>query len=288
MDYYNRIQLALNYIEQHLHDALNIRDIAAQAHFSPFHFQRLFLAISGFSVHEYIRKRRLTEAADQLRHSNDSVLQVSLAFQYQSQEAFTRAFQSYTGLTPGKFRHSITDFTGQSRMDFLDFRSQSKGALRMNLPVMVQLNRTAIIGWEYPTNLNQDTHYQEIPGFYDDFGRNGRFLHIDGKTAPGMSYGIACRFQENGDFSFIIGEQVDENATPGEGYVRFEIPEGNYAEFKAFGGTELVQQTRDYIYGTWLPESNYERREGPDFEITDVLRSTFPNDQRVKIYIPVD
>ncbi|MNY73804.1 Bacterial transcription activator, effector binding domain [compost metagenome] len=71
-------------------------------------------------------------------------------------------------------------------------------------------------------------------------------------------------------------------------YVYFVIPAGNYAMFKAYGHTSLTQATRDYIYGTWLPNSGYERREGPDFEITDVMNSSFPDHMRLTIYIPVD
>ncbi|MEH6979958.1 GyrI-like domain-containing protein, partial [Bacillus pseudomycoides] len=101
-------------------------------------------------------------------------------------------------------------------------------------------------------------------------------------------YGIACNFHDDGNFSFIIGEEVQGSAAElDNGFVNFEIPEGKYAEFKINGSADLVQNTRRYIYGTWLPNSNYERREGPDFEITDVLQSIYPNQMKVIIYIPI-
>lgn len=103
-----------------------------------------------------------------------------------------------------------------------------------------------------------------------------------------MSYGIACNFHDDGNFSFIVGEEVQEFACELEkGFVNFEIPEGKYAEFKVNGTTDVFQNTRRYIYGTWLPNSNYERREGPDFEITDVLQSKYPNQMKMTIYIPI-
>ena len=68
----------------------------------------------------------------------------------------------------------------------------------------------------------------------------------------------------------------------------FEIPEGKYAEFKVDGPVGIAQNTWRYIYGTWLPNSNYERREGPDFEVTDVCNSSYPERMMMKIYIPVE
>ncbi|WP_379153025.1 effector binding domain-containing protein [Paenibacillus sp. sgz5001063] len=291
MSYYQRIQLSLDYIEEHLQEELRITEIAGKACFSAFHFQRMFLAVSGFTVHEYIRKRRLTEAAKHLRHSSESVLQISLDCQYQSQEAFTRAFQSYTGVTPGKYRKSLDMITAsQQKINFLELHKNTEGDVeQMDKPTLIQLERTPIIGCRYKTSLNGDGHYADIPAFYDDFGRHGRFMPITEKVSPGMSYGISCDYQDNGDFSFIVGEAVSETAPlPDENYHRFILPAGKYAMFKAYGPASLTPTTRNYIYGTWLPNSGYERREGPDFEITDVMNSSFPDHMRITIYIPVD
>lgn len=78
-----------------------------------------------------------------------------------------------------------------------------------------------------------------------------------------MSFGISTNFHDEGHFSFIIGEEVKEmNTTLEKGFVNLEIPEGKYAKFKVNGTTELVQNTRRYIYGTWLLNSKYERGDG--------------------------
>ena len=74
MNDYERIQNAVQFIEEHLQNDLNITDIAAKSCFSPFHFQRLFQAISGFSVYQYIRNRRLSEAALLLEKTDRSIL----------------------------------------------------------------------------------------------------------------------------------------------------------------------------------------------------------------------
>lgn len=74
----------------------------------------------------------------------------------------------------------------------------------------------------------------------------------------------------------------------GSDFVNLEVPEGKYAKFKVNGPVGMAQNTRKYIYGIWLPNSNYERKEGPDFEVTDVCNSVYPNRMSMKIYIPIE
>ncbi|WP_017472134.1 AraC family transcriptional regulator [Amphibacillus jilinensis] len=288
MDYFERIQKSIEYIERNLQDELNITEVSSKSCFSVFHFQRLFQAITGFSVQQYIRDRRLSEAAKLLKETEKNILEIAISFQYGSQEAFTRAFVNCFGITPAKYRKEETIISQQIKINFLDYKNRMKGDISMNKPEITLLNKKHIIGYEYKTNLNNEKYFAEVPGFYIDFGRNEYYQRIPKKITPNMSYGISTNFHDDGHFSFIVGEEVQESNTELEnGFVNFEIPGGKYAEFKVNGTTDLVQNTRRYIYGTWLPNSNYERKDGPDFEVTDVLNSTFPNEMKMKIYIPI-
>ncbi|TQK53784.1 AraC family transcriptional regulator [Brevibacillus sp. AG162] len=288
MDTYKRIQDAIDYVEEHLQEEMNISEIASRAHFSAFHFQRLFQAISGFSVQEYIRKRRLSEAARALKQTSDNVLEIAVAYQYQSQEALTRAFEKQFGITPGKYRKENRSLPYQAKMDFLTFRQTIKGEITMNKPTITTLDEILIIGRRFRTSLQDEKYFTDIPGFYQAFGSNQDFLRIPNKAAADMSYGISCEFADDGSFSFVVGEAVHgfPEELP-EGFISLALPAGKYAEFKVNGDVDLVQNTRRYIYGTWLPNSNYERTEGPDFEVTDVWGSRFPDAIKMSIYIPL-
>ncbi|MCM3595152.1 effector binding domain-containing protein [Metabacillus idriensis] len=287
MDTYHRIQKSIEYIETKLFEELKIQNVAAQSYFSPFHFQRMFQAISGFTVQEYIRNRRLSEAAVLLK-KDIPIIQIALDCQYGSQESFTRSFSAFSGITPSKYRKSQAALKLQPKINFLAFQHNLKGEIHMNKPQIVNLPPIQIIGCEYKTNLNNDAYFEDIPGFYHDFGMNEYFMKIPGKLAPGMSYGIACTFEDDGGFTFVIGEESKAcDAKLDAPLIQMKIPEGKYAEFKVNGSADLVQNNRKYIYGTWLPQSNFERREGPDFEVTDVLGSSYPEKMKMKIYIPV-
>lgn len=98
------LQNAIQYIEDNLTEELDINDIAAKAYVSSFHFQRIFSALCGFTIGEYIRNRRLTLAGEELSHSSERVIDTAVKYGYDSQDSFTRAFTKFHGITPSAAR----------------------------------------------------------------------------------------------------------------------------------------------------------------------------------------
>ena len=94
------IQKALVYIEANLTENLEVREIAKHAHLSPFYFQRIFAALCGISVGEYIRSRRLALAGEELAGSDSKVIDVAAKYGYESPDSFGRAFQRFHGISP--------------------------------------------------------------------------------------------------------------------------------------------------------------------------------------------
>ena len=94
------IQSAVHYIEDNLTEDLQIGDIAAKAYVSPFHFQRIFSALCGFTVGEYIRNRRLAFAAQELSADNAKVIDIAVKYGYDSPDSFARAFTKLHGISP--------------------------------------------------------------------------------------------------------------------------------------------------------------------------------------------
>lgn len=289
MDYYYRIQNAIEFIEINLKENIEIIEVAKQACFSIYHFQRLFQSISGFSVQNYIRKRRLTEASFYLTHSDKSILEIAIDFQYGSQEAFTRAFESCFGITPAKYRNSKESFQDyQGKINFIDYKKKIHGDLYINKPTIINLNKTYLYGYEYFTDLDEEKYFVDIPNFYQDFGVNKYYLNIVERVMPSHSYGLSCNFKNDGKFSFVVGEAV---RTPvdhkDDGFINIEIPEGKYAVFKVEQSVDVVQNIWRYIYSNWLPNSNYKLRDGYDFELIDVCSSKYPDKMLMKIFIPL-
>ena len=103
-DYAERIIRVLVHIQQNLDDALPLEDLAAIAHFSPFHFHRVFTGMVGESVKQYVRRLRLERAAMRLKHGERPVTSIAFEAGYETHEAFTRAFRSAFGRSPSEFR----------------------------------------------------------------------------------------------------------------------------------------------------------------------------------------
>jgi AraC family transcriptional regulator len=104
------INKALGFIEKHLGDDIVLEDIAAANNISVFYLSHVFVTVTGFPVMQYVRNRRLTEAAKRLQRGAPNILNIALAYGYESHGAFTRAFVARFGVSPKECRddgHSI-------------------------------------------------------------------------------------------------------------------------------------------------------------------------------------
>lgn len=110
MNWISGLQKAIDYIESHLTEELEAADIAAQANYSPYHFQRVFGILCGYSLGEYIRMRRLTLAGSELASTDIKVIDAALKYGYDSPESFGRAFS---------WDNASTGEVGQSKVKIL-------------------------------------------------------------------------------------------------------------------------------------------------------------------------
>lgn len=105
-DYHQRMLEVVQHIRSHLDDDLNAEDLARVAHFSKYHFQRIFQGMIGETVQAFVRRIRLERAATELRRSDEAVVRIARRAGYTTQEAFTRAFREQFGQPPAEYRDS--------------------------------------------------------------------------------------------------------------------------------------------------------------------------------------
>lgn len=101
-----KIQKSIDYIEKHLNEKIKLGEIAKQSHFSEFHFHRLFHKAVGTSVMEYVRKKRLSEAAIELAVTHGKITDIAFKYQFSSEESFSRAFKKVYGASPRDYRNT--------------------------------------------------------------------------------------------------------------------------------------------------------------------------------------
>ena len=105
MYWIKEMQSAIDFIEDRLAEELTIEDIARSANSSSANFQRIFSIVTGMTVGDYIRSRRLTLAGNELKESDAKILDIALKYRYETAESFTKAFTRFHGVTPSAAKH---------------------------------------------------------------------------------------------------------------------------------------------------------------------------------------
>ncbi len=118
MDWLDSMNRAMDYIELHLTDKIEYEQLAKIVCCSVYHFQRMFSFMSGVSLSEYIRRRRLTLDAIELQNSNTKIIDIAMKYGYESPEAFSRAFKGMHGVAPKATRNMGIMLKAYPRMTF--------------------------------------------------------------------------------------------------------------------------------------------------------------------------
>lgn len=110
------IKKIVNYIEEHLEEDLSLDHIAGVFHYSKFYLAKVFAEETESTIYQYIKGRRLTLAAEKLVETKQPIVDIAFEARYNSQQAFTLAFQQLYHCTPQVYRKSRTFYPGQSRI----------------------------------------------------------------------------------------------------------------------------------------------------------------------------
>ena len=274
---------SIEYIEQHLYDKVSVHEIAAASHYSTYHYSRVFRALVGDTPKEYLRKRRLTLAAKRLLTDEVGILELAMDCQFDSQEAFTRAFKAQFNMTPAKYRKINEPFRllykkpfCEEDMDFLQNRISME-------PDIIQQPAMKIVGIA--------TQYEDgdlsLPKLWSAF-RPYRD-NIPNRVGSDF-FGIYESYEESGDkttFVYICSAQVSNFNDVPSGMITRELEAQTYARFTHVGPITQLEDTLRYIWGSWLPKSDYEYADKPDFELLPAGFNNVDPENKIYLNIPV-
>lgn len=279
---------ALDYIEQHLDDEIDEQEIAKCAYCSVYHFKRMFSYLAGISLHEYIRRRRLTLAALELQSSHVKVIDIAVKYGYQSPDAFTRAFQNQHGITPTEMRITNLSLKVYPPMTFrlsigggepMRFRIEKKEAFHVIgiTNRVTPIDRGEHLGVEHVWKSTDSNTYTELIAF-NNIAPYG-ILHVN--VGEGIGGGKS-------DYDYYLSI-ASTNPCP-EKFSQLFIPSMTWAviNVKVPWGPEKWQQ----IYGEWFPSSGYEQIEGPTIQVgpeiqIGVEKQIMTEEVEVEYWIPV-
>ena len=231
-------QESIDFMERNLTDELDIEEIAGKAALSPFYYQRIFGALCGMTVGEYIRARRMTLAAQELNRKDVKVIDVAVKYGYDSPDSFTKTFQKFHGITPSQAREP-----GAQLRSFapLHIKITMEGGSMLEYSIVEKAPFT-IIGVKRP--FNSETSYQEIPKFWDEWMAQGEKRPIMG------TFGV-CIDMKGKDFDYWIADLYFPWEEIPEGCETRMIPGSTWAQFPCTIAT--LQDTNTKIWSEWLP-----------------------------------
>lgn len=253
MDILDKLNAAIRYIEENLCAEFKIDVAAKKACLSTDSFLRFFSYITGMTLNEYIRRRKLTVAARDIGDKKQYIVDIAIKYGYDSAAAFSRAFLKQHGMTPSEFRKkggSLKIYPPAS------FHIAVKGAKEMDFRI-VELDEMKVYGVsrkyagqgyrnrEELRHIMWSEEWDDVPGKLCD----GRWNQPGNTTYDGEWFGI----WDNGGYMIARKSKNDDL----EEYI---IPAGKYAAFMTERGGnawEELPKLSELIYESWLPDSEY-------------------------------
>lgn len=269
----NMILKAIEFIEAHLQEPISVQDVCTLSSLSPWQFQRVFRAVVGDSIGNYIRGRRLAQAANVLQTTKPfpRILDIAIEFQFGSQEAFSRAFKRAYGINPGEIRSLPLSRlpTAKPRLDWNKLIQLNNGIKKE--PRFQMFGSKSFIGISniIKSPLGIDTAFDgEVARQWEFFDQKRTTIE---NRIRGFSYGFAFSSgleMEEENLCYLAAVEVPETLDVPAEMEAFSMKEEQlFAVFEVTGFLESCHVTTDYIYGIWLPQAKFIRGCGPDIEL---------------------
>lgn len=267
MDWQERMNAAMDYLEDHMEGEIDWGRAAAEANCSTIHFLRMFEVISGVSAGEYVRRRRLSLAAIGLSAGGARVIDQALRFGYESPDAFSKAFRREFGISPSEARQPGIRLKTWPRFSFTVVL---KGSIPMNFRIE---NHEAIRFTGLPLRTTSEKSSAEIPLFWLETRDDGRREAFEKAMRPDSKLDIMGVCLDDFDsktreFTYLIAiETPNDRSHLPKGCVDVTAKPMTWAIFESHGPMPTaIQETWKKVMGEWFPTSGYEHAAAPDFE----------------------
>ena len=278
MEWFERLNQSLNYIEEHLTDEIDYEQLGRIACCSAYHYQRMFTYMAGITLAEYIRRRKMSLAAVDLQGGDERIVDIAEKYGYSSPTAFNRAFRSVHGIAPS----SVKD-EGISVKSFppIVFNIAVKGAAEMNYRIETK-EAFRIIGVSAPLDKEIENNFTVVPEMWQEAAVNGTIQKLAGMMDTplmGLLGVSACNDEEQWKYFIAVS-----STKSGDEFEEYTVPASTWAIFFGTGTNRSIQELEQRIITEWLPTSGYEYANAPDIE---VYLNPDPQNAQYEVWIPV-
>lgn len=279
MEWVERLNQSIDYIEEHLRDDIDYAQLGRIACCSAYHYQRFFTYVAGMPLSEYIRRRRMSLAAVELQSGDAKVIDVAEKYGYGSPTAFNRAFQSVHGMAPSVVKNPGVQLKSYPPLHFqiavtgaeqLNYRVESRPAFR-------------VLGLASPLAADLEQNFAAVPQLWQQLAEGDTLPRLLGlmQAPPDGLLGVsACGDDEQ--WQYLIGVASQQ---PAADWAEYQVGAFTWAIFSGEGACpQAIQQLERRIITEWLPTSGYEYDNGPDIEL---YLNPDPTDAKFEVWLPV-
>ena len=278
MEWIERLNQAINYMEEHLTEQVDYEELGRIAGCSSYHFHRMFSYMAGMPLSEYIRKRKMSLAAVDLQGGKIKIIDAAEKYGYSSPTAFNRAFQSVHGIAPSAIR---TEGVSVKSFPPITFKLTVKGVEEMKYRIETK-EAFRIVGVSVPLEKEIEKNFAVIPSKWQEIAVNGTLERLTSmmNTEPMGVLGVStCNEEEPWRYYIAVSSSMD-----GEGLEEYTVPAATWAIFSGSGTNQSIQELEKRIVTEWLPTSGYEYGSAPDIE---VYLNPDPENAQYEVWIPV-
>jgi len=269
VDYVERVNRAIDHVVSNLASPLRLDDVARAASFSPFHFHRVFRAVVGVTLNQFVKRVRLERAMYRMSHApGRSLTEIALDCGFQSSSDFSRSFKQRYGVPPSAFDLKTWRATRRDDLEGLIVDDHGRPVLQRLSPgenpdgfevelVDLPPRRMAYLRVLDPYHGGVVEAAERLLAWADERG-----------LADGSWYGYQWEDPDIvalEDCRYDVAVEVGDTAVGGE-VGAIEFPALRVAQVEVKGSIDLEQRALDWLFGTWLPESGYVPDEQPCFE----------------------
>ncbi|MGW3566553.1 AraC family transcriptional regulator [Streptomyces sp. NPDC000941] len=283
----DRLNQAMEHIERHLDQSIDGAGLARIAATSEYHLRRMFSALAGMPLSEYIRRRRLTVAGAEVLAGDESLLEIAVRYGYGSGEAFARAFRAMHGVGPGEARRSGAALVSQPR---LTFRLTIEGSSSMRYRV-VDRPAFSVVGFKARVPLVHVGPNQALIDFIrgiepEALERLEKLSDLEPQGIVAVCDDLDPSRAEGTELDYYHGV-ITSAVAPPEGAAVLPVQAGGWAVFTTSGPMpEAIQYLWRDVFTEWFPSNPYRSRPGPE-----ILRTRLSPDKAeadAELWLPVE
>ncbi|MDF2542490.1 MAG: AraC family transcriptional regulator [Herbinix sp.] len=268
---YETMQNVINYCENNLYNEITMNELSEMSGYSIYHFCRLFQKVIGCGPMEYIRKRRLSNAAIEISFGHRYIKDIGFTWGFNSHENFVRAFKNQFGISPIQYRETKNSLNLFHKFDVIKEHSFENFGIS---PRFVSKPSFKLAGFRCRTSFHNNANKIDAPQHWNKYHACKLYDKIGKKIDPALRWDIGMLTDHDansGDISYVIGVQVDDFNDINDECVRITIPSAQYAVFNtppadSDSFVKAIHKTWEYIYQVWFPQTGFERMKTQEFE----------------------